>query len=58
MFNFFNKAFESPKGILYILISKYVLYYNGAYFFDIIISKSGPILVCSIYFNFEIYFVP
>ena len=38
------------------LISKYILYYNNVHFLDILISKSGPNLVCFIYFNLEISF--
>ena len=47
---------ERPKvartcGALYILTSKCASHNNGMHFFDI--SKSGPELVCFVYFDFE-----
>jgi hypothetical protein len=42
--------------ILCILTTKYIFRYNDMYFFDILITKSGPYLVYFIYLNLEIYF--
>ena len=41
--------------VWYILIWIFFLYYNGVYFFDILIFKSGAMMGCLIYFNLEIY---
>jgi hypothetical protein len=43
-------------GILFMLISKCTSYYNGVYFFDILISKNPPILRHFVYFELEMYF--
>jgi len=43
-------------NILYILIWKYISYYNGIYFFDILIAKNGPRPEDFLYFDLEIYF--
>lgn len=40
--------------ILYILIWKYISRYNNVHFFDIPISKSGPTMICFVYFDFKI----
>ena len=45
-------------GILYIIISKCILYHNEVYFFDILISKSRPALRCFVHFDLEMCFVP
>ena len=44
-------------GILYILILKYVLHYNGRIFFDILIFKNYLTLRNFINFNLEMNFV-
>ena len=54
---------EPPKvartcGVLYILTSKCASRHNGVHFFDISTSKSGPKLVCSVHFDFEMCFAP
>ena len=41
-----------------ILTWKYASRHNGAYFFDISTSKSGPDLVCLVRFAFEVCFAP
>ena len=43
--------------MIYILIWKSISYPNDIYFFDILISESGPNIICFIYFDFEMYFV-
>ena len=45
-------------GVLYILTSKCASHHNGAHFFDISTSKSGPTLVCFVHFDFEMCFAP
>ena len=47
------------KGcVLYILTSKCASRHNCVHFFDIWTSKSGPELVCSVHFDFEMCFAP
>ena len=41
-----------------ILTSKCASRHNGAHFFDIATSKSGPKLVCLVHFDFEMCFAP
>ena len=43
---------------LYILTSKCASRHNGVHFFDISTSKSGPRMVCSVRFDFEMCFAP
>ena len=54
---------EPPKMVrtwcvLYILTSKCASRHNGAHFFDISTSKSGPYMVCFVHFDFEMCFAP
>ena len=54
---------EPPKvartcGVLYILTSKCALRHNGAHFFDISTSKSGPSMLCFAHFDFQMCFAP
>ena len=54
---------EPPKVVrewcvLYILISKCASRHNGVHFFDITTSKSGPNVMCFVYFHFEMCFAP
>ena len=54
---------EPPKvvrttGVFNILTSKRASRHNGAHFFDISTSKSGPRMVCSVHFDLEICFAP
>ena len=44
--------------VWYILTSKCASRRNGAHFFDISISKSGPNVVCFVHFDFEMCFAP
>ena len=43
---------------LYILTWKCASRHNGAHFFDISTSKSGPRMVCFVHFDFEMCFAP
>ena len=45
-------------GVLYILTWKYASRHNGVHFFDISISKSGPNVMCFVYFDLEMCFAP
>jgi len=45
-------------SVLYILTWKCASYYNDVYFFGILTSKSGPTMVCFVYFNLEMCFAP
>ena len=47
---------QLPKVVL--LTSKCASHHNGVHFFDISTSKSGPNLVCFVYFDFEMCFAP
>ena len=54
---------EPPKvartcRVLYILTSKCALRHNGAHFFDISTSKSGPSMLCFAHFDFQMCFAP
>ena len=53
---------ERPKVVqtcgINSLTSKCVSRHNGAHFFDISTSNSGPALVCFIHFDLEVCFVP
>ena len=54
---------ERPKvvgtpGVFSILTSKCALRHNGAHFFDISTSKSGPDLVCFVHFDLDMCFAP
>ena len=54
---------ERPKvvqtlGAFNILTSKFASRHNGVHFFDIETSKSGPNLVCFVYFDLETRFAP
>ena len=54
---------EPPKvartcGVFNILTSKCASRHNGAHFFGIATSKSGPNLVCFVHFDFEMCFAP
>ena len=51
---------EPPKvvRVLYILTSKRASRHNRVHFFDIPTSKSGPDLVCFVYFDLEMCFAP
>ena len=56
-------TFQLPKvvrtpGVLYILTWKCASRHNGVHFFDIATSKSGPIMVCFVHFDFEMCFAP
>ena len=58
-----RRAHEPPKvartcGGLYILTSKCASRHNGVHFFDISTSKSGPSMLCFVYFDFEMCFAP
>ena len=44
--------------VLYILRLKCASRHNGVHFFDISTSKSGPRMVCSVHFDFEMCFGP
>ena len=44
--------------VLYILTSKCASRHNGVHFFDILISKSGPKLVCFVHFDLQMCFAP
>ena len=44
--------------VLYILTSKCASRQNGAHFFNISTSKSGPRMVCFVHFDFEMCFAP
>ena len=44
--------------VLYILTWKCASRHNGAHFFDIATSKSGPRLVCFVHFELETCFAP
>ena len=41
-----------------ILTSKSASRHNSVHFFDILISKSGPRMVCFVHFDFEMFFAP
>ena len=54
---------EPPKVLrswcaLYILTWKCASRHNGAHFFDISTSKSGPRIVCFVHFDLEMCFAP
>ena len=51
------KVVRTPS-VLYILTWKCASRHNGAHFFDISTSKSGPKLVCFVHFDFEMCFAP
>jgi len=57
-FQYLNFQKWSENGILYILTWKYASYHNGVHFFNILTSKNGPNMVCFIYFDLEMCFVP
>ena len=44
--------------VLYILTWKCASRHNGAHFFDISTSKSGPSMVCFVHFDLEMCFAP
>ena len=44
--------------VFHILTSKCASRHNGAHFFDISTSKSGPRMVCFVHFDFEMCFAP
>ena len=44
--------------VLYILTWKCASRHNGAHFFDISTSKSGPTMVCFVHFDFKMCFAP
>ena len=44
--------------VLYILTWKCASRHNGAHFFNISTSKSGPRMVCFVHFDFEMCFAP
>ena len=44
--------------VVYILTSKCASRHNSVHFFDIATSKSGPMLVCFVHFDFEMCFAP
>ena len=44
--------------VLYILTSKCASRHNGAHFFEIWTSKSGPRMVCFVHFDLEMCFAP
>ena len=45
-------------GVFNFFTYKCVSRHNGAHFFDIATSKSGPSMVCFVYFDFEMCFAP
>ena len=45
-------------GALYMLTSKCASHHNGAHFFDISTSKSGPSMVCVVRFDLQMCFAP
>ena len=45
-------------GVLHIVTSKCASRHNGVHFFDIATSKSGPMLVCFVHFDFQMCFAP
>ena len=54
---------EPPKvartcGVLCIFTSKCASRHNGAHFFDISTSESGPTMVCFVHFDLEMCFAP
>ena len=54
---------EPPKvartcGVLYILTATCASRPNGVHFFDILISKSGPDLICFVHFDLDMCFAP
>jgi hypothetical protein len=49
--------FKSPKMIR-TLVFYLFWHHNGMYFFDILISKSGPTLIYFLHFDFEMCFAP
>ena len=51
------KVFRTPQFFA-LLTSKCASRHNGVHFFDISTSKSGPNLVCFVYFDLEMCFVP
>ena len=51
------KVIRTPN-VFNILTWKCASRYNGVNFFDIVITKTGPTILCFIYFNLEICFVP
>ena len=62
-FDFEMSTSQLPKvvrtpSIFNILTSKCASRHNGVHFFDISTSKSGPILVCFVHFDFEMCFAP
>ena len=44
--------------VLYIFTWKCASRHNGVHFFDIVISKSGPTMVCFVHFHLETCFAP
>ena len=58
LFRHLNFQKWSGAGVLYILTSKCASRHNGVHFFDISTSKSGPVLVCFVHFDFEMCFAP
>ena len=50
-----SEPFRTP-GVFNILTSKCASRHNGAHFFDISTSKSGPYVVCFVHFDFEMCF--
>ena len=51
------KVVRTP-GVFNILTSKCASRHNGAHFFDISTSKSGPTLRCFVHFDLEMCFAP
>ena len=58
LFQHLNFQKCSERGVLHIFTCKCASRHNGAHFFDISTSKSGPRMVCLIHFDFEICFEP
>ena len=58
LFRHLNFQKWSDTGVVYILTSKCTSRHNGVHFFDIATSKSGPMLVCFVHFDFEMCFAP
>ena len=58
LFRHRNSQKWSDTDVHFILTSKCASCHNGAHFFDIATSRSGPTLRCFVHFGFEMCFAP
>ena len=52
------QKWSDAEVFLYILTWKCISHHSGVHFFNILTSKSGPRMVCFVYFDLEMCFAP